>query len=741
MRPLFRQKAEQLRKVDSTKVPKYAIGGLLAAGRAIAAPAYRYLAPRVTPYLQRAQQAMATPKGQGILAGLEGAAVYQGAGDVAAGVKEGDYYRTLGGLSMALPGMAYLPSSLRGTGIKSLQGVKDFEKLAPLKSGKGVVGALGAGALGYGMAEPLPGEAATTQTGATTRPSVEERLIYSKPEYVDSIVDETALEQSTMTKKPRAIGVKEPVGAGEIQLNKDLPLANKIIDTAEKLGIDVAKLRQADDKQLKQIAIESNVDIKDVYRLSGKQQPGLTVAPKNYGPSGNNVTGYTADEVEMAAKVRNQDKQTAAQLTSQSPLASEFQQFKNKIGQITGNTNDSLNNLVLMKAAGKYLTGKTRQKGTSGFLDVTGQVLESSADDLMKIALNQQNYDMQLAQAFLKSKAKGTGPKILAQSDTVVRVRDDSVPGGFRNEAVLVNEDGTFLQRKLDANGNQVLVQPKFTGEVQKPNIEKKNEAFENLYTTGRAQGFVDFVSKNTNLAGAKGVITLGAENIFGTMDSLGSMFQGITERGYGSSIDQQIEKQLSGLKAEKTGVFSKSLGGDEAIEQYRKELKDAVDPAKLEKKWIANTKEEFKRKGIAFNDLRPTQQDLDKYAKLALIERRMKYLIANQNKQKDRLTQKDLEDAGTSTKILDFWTSPDRVAANYRAISEEMKDKAQVYLLQFKNNGGTEQIIQDQFYDQIPGIREMYDQSSKAKKVQMIQDNKQVRNNILGTIPIAGGK
>ena len=740
MRPLFKQKAEQLRKVDSTKVPKYAVGGLLAAGRAMAAPAYRYLAPKVAPYLQKAQQAMTTPKGQGILAGLEGAAVYQGAGDVAAGVKEGDYYRTLGGLSTMLPGMAYLPSSLRGTGLKSLQGVQDFERLAPLKTGKGIAGALGTAALGYGMAEPMPGEAATTEKTKADRPSVQERLIYSKPEYANDIVDETALEQSTMTKGPRATGVKEPKGAYEVQLNKDLPLANKIINTAEKLGIDVSKLQQADDKQLKQIAIESNVDIKDVYRLSGKQQE-RQVTPKNYGPSGNNVIGYTADEVEMAAKVRNEDKKAAKALTSTSPLASEFQQFKNQIAEVTGTTNDSLNDLVLMKAAGGYLTGKTRQKGVSGFFDITGQVLQSSADDLLKIKLNQQNYDLQLAQAFLKAKGKGTGPKILAQSDTVVRVRDDSVPGGFRNEPVLVNEEGTFLQRQLDANGNQILVQPKFTGEVQPPNPEKKNEAFENLYTTGRAQGFVDFLQKNVALSGAKGVVTLGAENIFGTMDSLGSLFQGITERGYGSSIDQQIEKQLRTLKPEKTGVFSKSLGGDEAIEQYRKELKDATDKDTLTKQWIKNTKAEYKREGKVFNDLRPTTKDLDKYAKLALIERRMKYLIANQNKQKDRLTQKDLEDAGTSTKILDFWTSADRVESNYKAIADEMKEKAQTYLLQFKNNGGTEQIIRDQFYDQIPGIKEMYDGAAKAKKVQIIQDNKQVRNNILGTIPIAGGK
>jgi hypothetical protein len=47
MRPLFRKRATQLRKVDGKAVPKFFVGGIMSAGnmlRAGAAPAFRYQA-------------------------------------------------------------------------------------------------------------------------------------------------------------------------------------------------------------------------------------------------------------------------------------------------------------------------------------------------------------------------------------------------------------------------------------------------------------------------------------------------------------------------------------------------------------------------------------------------------------------------------------------------------------------------------------------------------------------------
>jgi hypothetical protein len=362
MRPLFRDKATQLnqpRKIDGSKVPKYAIGAAIQLGRAglaglgrVAQPAYQYLKTKA-----------ATPTGQKVLTGLEGAGVYMGAGDVVEGISEGDYYKTLGGLSVALPGMAYLPQTMRGTGIKALQGVKDFERLSPLKTGKGQLTALGGTGIGYGFAGDTEAEAQTQPTEEKEQIPVQDRLIYSKPEYSDQVVDETALEQSVQTKAPRPIGLKDPANKMEEVFNKDLPIANKIIDVAEQLGIDIKNIRNLDDKKLKQIAVESNVDIQDVYRLAGKSPSEATPppAPKNPIQATNDVTasipGMTNVEIQNLIKARKNQLAGAKQLS----VGDQFKQFKAQINEVTGESNDNLLNLVAMKAAGKLLSGQTKQ--------------------------------------------------------------------------------------------------------------------------------------------------------------------------------------------------------------------------------------------------------------------------------------------------------------------------------------------------------------------------------------------
>ena len=67
-RPLFKKRAQELHKVDPNKVPKLFIGGLMNVGsmlRAGAAPAYRYLAPKVSSFMNK-------PATQTGIVGLEG---------------------------------------------------------------------------------------------------------------------------------------------------------------------------------------------------------------------------------------------------------------------------------------------------------------------------------------------------------------------------------------------------------------------------------------------------------------------------------------------------------------------------------------------------------------------------------------------------------------------------------------------------------------------------------------------
>ena len=78
-------------------------------------------------------------------------------------------------------------------------------------------------------------------------------------------------------------------------------------------------------------------------------------------------------------------------LAKSSELAEGFSQFRNQMNEMTGNTSENLNNLLMMRTAGMLLSGKTTQSGLRGFADVAGQALGSTADTMIGIKLKQQD--------------------------------------------------------------------------------------------------------------------------------------------------------------------------------------------------------------------------------------------------------------------------------------------------------------------------------------------------------------
>ena len=722
MRPLFRDKATQLnqpRKIDGSKVPKYAIGAAIQLGRAglaglgrVAQPAYQYLKTKA-----------ATPTGQKVLTGLEGAGVYMGAGDVVEGISEGDYYKTLGGLSVALPGMAYLPQTMRGTGIKALQGVKDFERLSPLKTGKGQLTALGGTGIGYGFAGDTEAQAQTQPTEEKEQIPIQDRLIYSKPEYSDQVVDETALEQSVQTKAPRPIGLKDPANKMEEVFNKDLPIANKIIDVAEQLGIDIKNIRNLDDKKLKQIAVESNVNIQDVYRLAGKSPSEATPspAPKNPIQATNDVTasipGMTDVEVQNLIKARKNQLAGAKQLS----VGDQFKQFKAQINEVTGESNDNLLNLVAMKAAGKLLSGQTKQAGVRGFLEVGGQALEGAANDMMQLAISQKAQDMELAKAFLKMKADQSQGPGFESGDKVFKIEDPNFPGNFYNVKGLTGKDGRIYYR--DLNNNIVPAQQGQVGYESRELPEKINLYSANLEENKRAQEMINSVIEVLPDSGTfTAAFGLAKEDAYGTVEQV----FGKNNLG-GADFDSEIKRLIR--------------NNDDGTEQGKKDATSLMkkydeDMAKVEKR----AREIAKDAGRGGIFSRPTDKELETFTKLALIEQRMKYLVANANKAEDRLTQKDIENAEKNTRIIQFVGSAKRVKENYRQLRGEFAQKARGTAMQYRAAGGTESSMK-YFRDNIPGVEDLYkEKSKKAREEQLIQD-KQSRLGVLNTIPGIGGK
>ena len=67
------------------------------------------------------------------------------------------------------------------------------------------------------------------------------------------------------------------------------------------------------------------------------------------------------------------------------------------------------------------------------------------------------------------------------------------------------------------------------------------------------------------------------------------------------------------------------------------------------------------------------------------LIETRMKYILANANKDEDRLTRADIEEAAKNTEIFSLFTSDRKIREQYKRLNDELqgqfRNKAQQYI------------------------------------------------------------
>ena len=728
MRPLFRKKAIQYRQVEGKAVPKFMFGGILNAAnmaRAAAAPAFRYIGSK-----------MAGPKVATALTGLEGAGVGYGVNEMAKGLREGDTGQFIEGAAYAIPGAAFLPSTAKRSGIKALREFGEFagSKATPVTTamlnnqGKTAIGTLGAAYLGSEM----QGDGTATDMSQVSEGvlPIEERLIYSeKPEYAPDPkkkVTENLKEYKEKVKNftPRPIGVKDPINKREAQYGEDLSKANKITEVAEALGIDINNIAAVGEETLKKIAEQTDVPLPDVFRLTGygnnnnDPEPIAPTIPGQIDQVTNNIAGMTNNEVDRMVKNR---KNLLKQAENLSPLSKEFNAFRDQINEMTGGTTN-LNNLVAMKFAGQLLSGKSRKGGISGALDIAGQGLESVGNDLMSIALAQKNQDMTLAQAFLKSKADAAAAEAKAKEgpgfvggDKVFKIEDQNYPGQFYNVKGLTGKDGKIYYR--DSNNNIVPAEAGQVGYESKENNDKMNLYASNLEENKRGAEMINFVINALPEAGTfSAAFGLAKEDVIGTAEQVFGM-NGLT----GSGFDSQI-KDL--MRDKRNTVEEQEL----MLKNYDKDM------AKVEKRANEMAKASYKERGGGFFS-RPSDAELTTFTKLALIEQRMKYLVANANKAEDRLTQKDIENAAQRTEIIKFYGSARTVRKNYEVLQKEFSNKAQAFAMQYRRAGGTESSMQ-YFKENVPGVEQLYTESKKDYAQKQNTKNIKNRNDILTTIP-----
>lgn len=729
-RPLFKDKAMQVYKAKhGGKVPGYFVGQLVKTGLPYLSRGFGQV---FGPTGKLARFQALNPKTSAAVEIGTGAPLFaEGMEDIYGGIKSGDYAQIAKGV-----GETTLGVGATGLGLKAL--TQASRKTPGLKqsaylTGKGVAErTLRPGvtipALGATIYPTLAGGEEQT----TTDKPIEERLTYEQaaPDIREDIVPEQP--------EKRITGIKGAKSPAELAMNEDIKKANAINDVTSRLGV----LSPADlnAQTIKNIAAEANVSEADVKRLAGiKDQPttatGQPIKPSaslqqdltpDTGPNKEDVQNYNPAEVQASIALRNNQIKNSRLAGG---LSKEFQAFKNEIGGLIGDNDSSIRDLLALRAAGKLMSAKTRQRGFRGFLDVGGQAVQDLSDAMLQLALKQKENDMELAKAFLKYKGEKTGTEMLTTPDVTISVPDSSAPGGVRNVNAVKGKDGKFYGRTV-INGKQDFAELPFTGTEIKYDSEKAVRYQQALLSNAEGAATAKFAQDFANeFAGAKGKIFQFTENAIGIADQFLSdpRYVSLTATD-NTTLDDFIKAKLAKDKGEKDANGNK-LG---TIEDFEKGRAQAVENAKVEY---------AKAKGIPLKELRPTDRELDIITKLAFAEHRMKYVLANANKgDTDRLAQRDIDDAAKSTAIMTFLKSPRTVSNNYKQIESTFNKKLGENIALLKSSGVTDDWILKNAGN-VPGVQKIYEESSLKNKQrqtrQNVADQPQAQTNILKTIPI----
>ena len=730
-RPLFKDKAMQVYKAKhGGKVPGFFVGQMVKTG---------------LPYLSRGFGQVFGPTGKlarfqalnpKTAAAIEigtGAPLFaEGMQDIYGGIKSGDYAQIAQGVGETALGVGGT-----GLGLKALTQASRKTpgfKQATYLTGKGVAERT----LRPGVAIPALGATiyptlAGGEEETTTEKPIEERLTYEQ--FAPDIREDIVPEQP----EKRITGIKGAKTQAELTMNEDIKKANAINDVTARLGVFSPADLNA--QTIKNIAAEANVTEADVKRLAGIKDESTTATGQpikpsaslqkdltpDTGPNKEDVQNYNPAEVQASIALRNnqiKDSRTAGGLNK------EFQAFKQDIGGLIGDNDSSIRDLLALKAAGKLMSTKTRQRGFRGFLDVGGQALQDISDSMLQLALKQKENDMELAKAFLKYKGeKAAGTEVLTTPDITIKVPDASAPGGERNVNAVKGKDGKFYGRTV-INGKQDFVELPFTGTEIKYDTEKAVRYQQALLSNAEGAATARFAQDFANeFAGAKGKILQFSENAIGIADQFlnDPRYISLTATD-NTTLDDFIKAKLAKDKGEKDANGNK-IG---TIDDFEKGRSQALENAKAEY---------AKAKGVRLQDLRPTDRELDIITKLAFAEHRMKYVLANANKgDTDRLAQRDIDDAGKSTAIMTFLKSPRTVSNNYKQIESTFNKKLGENISLLKSSGVTDDWILKNAGN-VPGIQKIYEEAALKNKQRQTRQNiveqPQAQTNILKTIPI----
>lgn len=385
----------------------------------------------------------------------------------------------------------------------------------------------------------------------------------------------------------------------------------------------------------------------------------------------------TIVEIDKADKVQ---KKSNAKIAQNLKDREDFKKYYDSIMDISGGNEDTAN-LLLLKFASGLMTGKTGKEGLAGAVDVVGQAIGPVADTAITLAAKERENKKDMAVAYIKAKEKTRAQGGLSEKTFMRLIEDPMAPGGQKAIETRMFKDGTYAGYEAawdPKSQSYVPIDPANAGariEYDKGAIATLGYEMDAL---AAAQKMTDLILQTPNeLVGVGGGIRgvsdnaiLSAKEILAT--TLGANYGGSTERAIGTTF----------LETGKGNQTKDLLSYDDAKAKYEENVQRRIK--ELEKK--------MKPGLFGMN-----AQQRARIAELAVIETNLAYAYANALKGKDRLTEKNIDDAMKTVQIFGLRNS-EQVKERIKAVQKRINESFDMKVGSYQAAGGSNQVINKKY-------------------------------------------
>ena len=615
--------------------------------------------------------------------GVGGALTTYGLNKGYEGLKEGDYGKAALGLGESLwgTGIAIRGGQLISHGIKGKKGIKAFKDFGkgskPFKD-SGIKGKWRGSKADYGVLPLIVGGVLTSKEAGELK-------------YDLTGVSEKQLNEINNTIRKIAKDKASPT----------IDEANKAIE----IWIDENKGKKQEGKQeTKEEGAASTFEAEGTVPKSGSpvnpEEAKLLAAQK--------TENAKAEADALKKEFDNSDMKTKK----------EFLEFRKSITDLTG-TYGNDRDLILMKLASGMMGGTTPHKGLKGFLDVAGDAMGPTVDTALALSNAQKGRDNELAMSFLKMKqeeakaAEGGGIKLKGQLKTFL-VKDPATAdsrGSLYGQKVVTGQydDNAGLIYEMGTNQTYELLQGEGIREAKGTGAQLQKSRSK-LSSMAIGLDYVNHIlfDMDDDLKGIKGLLKLVSSDWINESNTWSGMQNKYTQGA--DSLAKYVNNEIldPSLFTDKNGKPLMTTIVDEGGEKREIRQYDwAVQNLQAKDNEVRKNLQEGNK---SWWQLRVSTEELDQLTKAALIENRLKYIIANANKSEDRLTRWDIENAEKNTSVLSFFSLKRRFSAagvnsQMRALKDELQGNFDKEARNYQELGGTNDYLLS--FNSVQRIRE----------------------------------